>query len=297
MTTYTKYFFAAFMFLIMGATTTPLQATAQSINAQPAHRFTQSITPELRNRFNREQSIVTNNNVSGSNSAVYYYNWSGYAVTGSGFNEVQSTYVQPTVNCAVPNSWVVFWVGFDGYNNDTVEQTGTAAKCGSTPNSAPVYFAWWEMYPTNYIQTMPITVSPGQIIQATVTYTASNKIYGLKVANLSNGQQNIQNKTCAAGLVCARNSAEWIVERPAVNGVYTSLANWGKMSLNSAQASNTQTYNRRTRQYSNVMKPISSYSNNPINMVSTSPSAYLLAIVSNLNTAGNSFTDTWQTAQ
>src|SRR5581483_355717 len=95
---------------------------------------------------------------SGSNSPVYYYNWSGYAATTSQpFVAVQSIYTQPNVTCTTPGAWTLFWVGFDGYLNNNVEQAGTAAQCSSGTNPQPTYYAWWEMYPTNTIQVMPLT--------------------------------------------------------------------------------------------------------------------------------------------
>src|SRR3974390_1438796 len=52
-------------------------------------------------------------------------NWSGYAALGNNgaFNTVNSTWTQPSLNCpAVPeNSYSAYWVGLDGFNDQTVE--------------------------------------------------------------------------------------------------------------------------------------------------------------------------------
>jgi len=52
---------------------------------------------------------------------------------------------------------------FDGFNNGTVEQAGTAATCSYGADPTPSYYAWWEMYPTNNIQVAPLNVSPGDL--------------------------------------------------------------------------------------------------------------------------------------
>src|SRR5580692_10139992 len=76
-------------------------------------------------------------------------NWSGYAVTGKkAYNYVTSTFVEPAVTCpGVANQDTSNWVGLDGYNDQTVEQDGTAAWCGGPNDTTPKYEAWYEMYP------------------------------------------------------------------------------------------------------------------------------------------------------
>jgi len=299
-----RYFFVICVLLGMLITTlfTPVvsaqaaavkPASIGSITAGPGRRFLNSNASILRSSLAKRFT----NNASGSNSPTIYYNWSGYAATStSAFNEVQSTFVQPAVTCPVPGAWTLFWVGFDGFTNNTVEQAGTAAQCSSGSNPKPAYYAWWEMWPTNNIQVMPITVSPGNSIQATVSYTASNGRYSLNVTDLSNRQQYTQVTSCAANLQCSRQSAEWIVERPTLNGAYTPLANWGTMSLASNQASNSTTTNRR-KVVSYVLKPVSSFSNTPIDMVNDPYTGEMLATVTPLDKTGTTFSDTWSAAQ
>src|SRR5690242_2672875 len=59
-------------------------------------------------------------------------NWSGYATFNSGttFTDVQGSWTQPTATCSSKKkTYSSFWVGIDGYNSGTVEQTGTSADC------------------------------------------------------------------------------------------------------------------------------------------------------------------------
>jgi hypothetical protein len=211
-----------------------------------------------------------------------YYNWSGYAATGKVFTKVQGSWTVPKVTCTVASAQTVFWVGFDGFQNSTVEQAGVGAVCGGTSGKTVQYYAWWEMYPTNVIQHMPLSVSPGNSVTATVTYSSGN--YAMRVVNHSKMTSYTRNATCASNLTCSRSSAEWIIERPSVSGSYTALANWGNMQL----------YNDTAAASTNLL-PISSYTYRPINMINSNNKS--LATVSQLSATGKLFTDTWNSAE
>jgi hypothetical protein len=218
------------------------------------------------------------------------YNWSGYTASGSSaFNEVKATYVQPAVTCTVANAWALFWVGFDGFDNNTVEQAGTAAECGGTEGTTPVYFAWWEMYPTNYLQFMPLNVDPGDTIVASVTYNPLNKNYAMKVADQTLKKNYTAKSPCDSGLTCARDSADWIMERPKQGSGYTALADWNNITMSYAKASNTYSLGNP------VLKPISSFTNTAISMVNGTGGT--LASAAPLNTAGGKFQDTWSASE
>ena len=61
------------------------------------------------------------------------------------------------------------WVGLDGADNTTVEQSGTTADCFG---GSPAYFAWYELYPTAPIE-YSAAVAPADNMSAPVTYTGS----------------------------------------------------------------------------------------------------------------------------
>src|ERR1700721_1083408 len=66
----------------------------------------------------------------GPANATTSTNWSGYAAASG--------------TCSGSAKYSSFWVGLDGYNSSTVEQTGSEVDCsGSTPE----YYSWYEMYP------------------------------------------------------------------------------------------------------------------------------------------------------
>ena len=79
---------------------------------------------------------------------------------------VVGSWTEPGVTCTSDEDQeAVFWVGVDGWTNDTVEQAGTVAQCFE---GAAYYYTWWEMYPTNDITVVGSTVAPGDQIAASV---------------------------------------------------------------------------------------------------------------------------------
>src|SRR5438874_3748133 len=61
-------------------------------------------------------------------------NWAGYAITSlsspaAKFTHVHASWTQRSVTCPTSDAWAVFWVGFDGWTNGTVEQGGSSARC------------------------------------------------------------------------------------------------------------------------------------------------------------------------
>ena len=159
-------------------------------------------------------------------------NWSGFTVTSSTkFTYAQSRFVEPTLTCTGDhaNEWSSNWVGLDGFNDGTVEQTGTAAHCGGPSNTRPVYKAWYEMYPAGSVNVF--SVSPGDTINTSVSFR--NGKFTLTVADITTGKSAKHSAKCGS---CKRASAEWIVERPelctsATHCFITHLANFGSTSL------------------------------------------------------------------
>ena len=79
-------------------------------------------------------------------------NWSGYAATTGTYTSVSASWTEPTGTCSGSAKYSSFWVGLDGYNSSSVEQTGSEVDCSG---SRPQYYAWYEMYPAasvSYLQ-------------------------------------------------------------------------------------------------------------------------------------------------
>jgi len=108
----------ALLLLIGGITvmSTPVNAVSSSaptVDGYPAQQAPDS----LQNSADKPDTL------SGSKtpSPIDFYDWVGYSATATSFSKVVGSYVQPSISCTTPLSWDLFWVGFDGYNTNTVE--------------------------------------------------------------------------------------------------------------------------------------------------------------------------------
>jgi Peptidase A4 family len=155
-------------------------------------------------------------------------NWSGYAVTGSRFTSVSSSWKEPTATCSGGTAYSSFWVGLDGDTSNTVEQTGTDADCsGSTPQ----YYAWYEMYP-KFPVNFSNPVKPGDAMKASVT-TDGRGNFTLSISDSTQGWS----KVVTARLKSAKlSSAEVIAEAPSSSGGVLPLANFGTVNFTGASA-------------------------------------------------------------
>ncbi|HWD07343.1 MAG TPA: G1 family glutamic endopeptidase [Amycolatopsis sp.] len=134
-------------------------------------------------------------------------NWGGYVGFGS-FTTATAGWTEPSVTCNSSNDLFAPWVGIDGDGSSTVEQTGVATDCSS---GAPVYQAWYEMYPAApvYYSSSEAPVSAGDKITATVTRSGTNS-YKLDISDTSKGWS----KTITKSLDAKHSSAEAIIESP-----------------------------------------------------------------------------------
>jgi Peptidase A4 family len=214
------------------------------------------------------------------NPAVTSTNWSGYAVTGTGFTDVVGTYVQPAaVSCSSTHTYSSFWVGIDGYSSDSVEQLGTDTDCSG---GSPSYYAWYEMYPANSvdISTAKYPVAPGDKLTAGVKRSGTSYTLTLKDV----GKWNFSITKTGAD---ADSSAEWIAESPEICGATCSLAkltDFGKVNWSASQAAT-----------GGALTPISGYTspNGPFQITKEQGST-VEAVPSKLSATGKAFSITWK---
>jgi hypothetical protein len=153
-------------------------------------------------------------------------NWSGYAASGRTFTSVSANWVEPTGTCSGSAKYSSFWVGLDGYNSSTVEQTGSEVDCrGSTPQ----YYSWYEMYPA-YPVNFSNAVSPGDHFHGSVTFNGGSS-YTLVLQDTTKGWSH----TISASLRGAANSsAEVIAEAPSSSSGVLPLAHFSPVTFSSA---------------------------------------------------------------
>jgi hypothetical protein len=146
-------------------------------------------------------------------SDQYSPSWAGYdglasANGGSLFYETDATFTQPTIQSCGCSGDVGIWTGIGGAGSSTeIIQAGTLTQTQAA--SQPTYTAFYEDYPENPHAVSAPSVSPGDQIYVSVTY--------------SNGETTfyIENETTGAyhsypvsTPYYDGSSADWIVEKP-----------------------------------------------------------------------------------
>ena len=159
----------------------------------------------------------------GRNATTSSTNWGGYAAHGSTYTSVSASWVQPAVDCSKGSGYSSFWVGLDGYDSNSVEQTGTEADCSG---GSAIYSSWYEMYPA-YPVNYSNTVRPGDSFTATVNYLGSNR-YQLVLTDSTRGWTKTTTKT-QSGL--SRASAEIIAEAPSSSSGVLPLSDFVKVNF------------------------------------------------------------------
>jgi len=193
-------------------------------------------------------------------------NWSGYAATGS-FHSVSANWTEPTGHCTSATRYASFWVGLDGFNSSTVEQTGSEVDCSG---GRPVYYSWYEMYPA-VPHNFSNTVRPGDHFSGSVTYNGGSS-YTLVLQDITQGWKHTVNKSLSGA---ANSSAEVIAEAPSSNSGVLPLANFGTVNFSNSAANGS---------------PIGNFA--PTRIVMVDNSGRPKDSVSSL-TGGGSFSATW----
>jgi Peptidase A4 family len=194
-------------------------------------------------------------------------NWSGYAATGRTFTSVSASWTEPTGTCSGSAKYSSFWVGLDGYNSSTVEQTGSEVDCSGRTAE---YYSWYEMYPAFPVN-FSNTVRPGDQFTGSVTFNGGSS-YTLVLTDHTQGWSH----TVSASLSGAANSsAEVIAEAPSSTSGVLPLAHFSPVTFTGATAngSNIGTFN-------------------PTQIIMVDNSGRQKDSVSSLS-GGNSFTVTW----
>ena len=216
-------------------------------------------------------------------------NWAGYAVTGArgSVTFVNGSWVVPSVTgcSSTSSSYSSFWVGIDGYSSSSVEQTGTDSDCsGATPS----YYAWYEFYPKPSHLISSLTIHPGDVIYAQVSFAASKFTCTIKDVTTA------KSFTTFATVKAQRTSAEWIAEAPSSSGGVLPLADFGTVGFGfdntSLPATNSATVSGTTGLLGSFSTAIA------INMVGVHSASLTKASTSAISTDKTSFTVTWKAA-
>ncbi len=165
-------------------------------------------------------------------------NWSGYAAANSfshpskgSVSAVSGTWIVPKLQSTPHNSYSSLWVGIDGYTSSTVEQIGTEHDW---INGAQQNYAWFEMYPGGSYLINGFPLNPGDVISASVVYSG-NYIFTMMLYNDTRQVFFTVPTTYTKSKTALRQSAEWIVEAPYLNGIlplsdFVTAYMWGCMA-------------------------------------------------------------------
>lgn len=162
-----------------------------------------------------------------SANAAASQNWSGYAARGKSYKKISASWVEPTAHCTASRTFSSFWVGLDGYNSNTVEQTGTEVDCIS---GHARYFGWYEMYPAFPVN-FSNTVRPGDHFTGSVTFTGSGH-YTMVLKDATRGWSHTVHKTRTGA---HHSSAEVIAEAPSSTTGILPLTNFGTAHFSNAK--------------------------------------------------------------
>src|SRR5690242_13119088 len=168
--------------------------------------------------------------VSGSTSL----NWAGNVDNTYGYTDAEATWVVPQASGG-SGAYSVHWVGV-GLGNSSqfpLSQAGSWSRGdGST-------FAWYEVFPQrNIIQATAFGSVTGHILFTHVTFATSGSS-SFHIVDETSGVDRTYSLVFSG--TRPDGHAEFIAERPTINGNLPALANWGTMTFRQAQAASSAT--------------------------------------------------------
>jgi len=157
-------------------------------------------------------------------------NWSGsvaFPPANRTFGWIEGQWTVPNPHAPGFGSFFASeWVGIDGWGSGDVLQAGTETEIVDLGifSSTQVY-AWWEWFPAGEVAITNLPVSPGDIMYCLicVNSTSTATVYITNQSSLVTTSFSI---TAPTGTTLVGNSAEWIVERPTVNGSVANLTDY-----------------------------------------------------------------------
>jgi hypothetical protein len=162
--------------------------------------------------------------------------WSGYIVASDVQNRspvvssVSASWTVPQIKPSENNTFSGVWIGMGGYGEDTLIQTGTEQEY---INGRFTYYAWYELLPDYLVRIPNIHVRAGDTVIASISLINENtNTWSIEIADVTRGQHF--RKTAVYN--SSRLSAEWVVERPKVNGTISTLADFGNVTFTECTA-------------------------------------------------------------
>lgn len=150
-------------------------------------------------------------------------NWSGYAITGSGYRAVTGAWTVPPAGATSSPTFSSSWIGIDGFANSHLIQTGTESDYyGGSAH----YDAWWEILPASETVIPAIPVHPGDHMSASIVRGTNGK-WTITISDVTDAKSFSIVKSYSG----PRTSAEWILEATDVGGTIAHLTHYGNATF------------------------------------------------------------------
>jgi len=157
--------------------------------------------------------------------------WSGYAVASDlnypqpMITSVNASWIVPTVNVSLRDSFSAVWIGIGGQFDGTLIQAGTEQD---STNGQGSYSAWYEMLPADAVTIDSMSVMPGDKIMASLSLLdPATNTWSIEINDATNKQSFQGNFSYSSSML----SAEWIVERPIIGSRFTALADFAQVTF------------------------------------------------------------------
>jgi hypothetical protein len=195
----------------------------------PTFRPMQELLPGIERRGRPRQDLVTVTNPTWSGAVVH-------ATASETFTWVNGQWNVPDVAPATEGqgSWYsLAWIGIDG--NSDVTQIGTLQSVSADANGSlsKDCYAWYEWWPNSFQAITNLPVSFGDTMLGLICLDSPTEAH-FNLLNVTSGIHAGFTFTAPAGTVSLENQAEWILERPEVNGVNPPMPNFGEIYFDSA---------------------------------------------------------------
>jgi len=169
-------------------------------------------------------------------ASVRVSQWSGYIAASDVQNRspvvssVSASWTVPEVKLSENDTFSGVWVGIGGYGEDTLIQTGTEQEY---VNDRRAYYAWYELLPDYLVRVNNLHVRAGDTITASISLINENASEWLiEISDVTRGEHFEKVVVYNSSML----SAEWIVERPKVNGAVSTLADFGNVTFTECKA-------------------------------------------------------------
>jgi Peptidase A4 family len=182
--------------------------------------------PALKPGSRKRARVRTSLNVANATSS----NWSG-SVAGPPANRtfgwIEGQWTVPNPHAPATGSYFASeWVGIDGWGSGDVLQAGTETEIVDIGffKVSQVY-PWWEWFPSGEVAITNLPVSAGDVMYCLICVN-SRTTATVYLTNQSSLVTTTFSITAPKGTTLVGNSAEWVVERPTINGSLPNLTDY-----------------------------------------------------------------------